>query len=70
MTDEMERDMLREFYGAWRDFHEIPRDRVHRRKQELAAQRLVDANATLASYYTLRPESNPVAKPKLEIVGG
>lgn len=39
--EEMELEMLREFFDCWVAFHSIQRG--HRQEQELAAQRMVDA---------------------------
>jgi flagellar hook-associated protein FlgK len=37
-----EHALLREFFNAWQDLHTLPNDKLHRRKAELAAQRLID----------------------------
>ncbi len=44
--DEAELSTLRAFYESWRALHKIPRDSIHRKQQEEAAQKLCD-NATL-----------------------
>lgn len=51
MSDSPELDLLREFYVAWVDLHKIPRDKLHRRKQEVAAQKLVDCGHALKFFY-------------------
>lgn len=63
---EAELVLLRAFYVAWGAFHSIPRDVVHRRRQEAAAQEMVDAANTLKIFY----EANASKRPKLELVPG
>ena len=48
--DVAERDMLRAFYRAWYAYHTIPNDKLHRRKQEEAGQRLLEAHQVLQAY--------------------
>ena len=48
--DNLELDLLRDFYAHWCTLHSIPRDQLHRRKMELAAQRLVDAGHAVAAF--------------------
>lgn len=56
--------MLREFYKSWVALHKIPRDKLHRKKQEVAAQVLVNNAHTLANYYeSMQPE-----RPALHLV--
>lgn len=59
--------MLRDFYTKWARLHSIPRDRLHRNKQEMAAQEMVDAAHVLANFYKMHQEP---AKPVLELVHG
>ena len=49
---DVELEMLRDFYGKWVDFHKIPRDKLHHRKMETAAQSMVDAAHVLHEFYT------------------
>lgn len=63
-ADETELLMLRDFYGAWCELHSIPRTALHRKRMELAAQRLVDCGHTVARFK--RAEADE--RPKLEIV--
>lgn len=68
-----ELQLLREFYASWVYLHTIPRDHLHRKKQETAAQELVDAGHALRAFYHLHPEQNPLKaqeKPRLEVVSG
>lgn len=60
--------MLREFYRSWVALHTIPKDKLHRRKQEAAAQLLVDNAHVLRLFYggTNRQPKTP----KLEVVSG
>ena len=51
VADKEECDMLRAFYIAWVDMHKIPRDPLHRRKMEVAAQLLVDRAHDLKEFY-------------------
>lgn len=44
-------EMLRAFYASWVSLHKIPRDKLHRNKQEAAAQALVDQAHELAEFY-------------------
>ncbi len=46
-----ELEMLREFYRSWVAFHRIPRDKLHRNKQEAASQLMVDNAHQLQNYY-------------------
>lgn len=48
---DVELDALREFYRAWVRLHSIPRDALHRKKQEAAAQEMVDQHHFLAKLY-------------------
>ncbi len=48
---DMELQMLREFYRSWVAFHKIPRDSLHRKKQETASQLMVDNAHAVAAYY-------------------
>ena len=64
MTDNAELEMLREFYKSWVGLHKIPRDKLHRRKQEVQAQLLVNNAHTLQRYY----ESQQPEKPALRLV--
>jgi hypothetical protein len=61
--------MLRDFYTKWAGLHSIPRDKLHRRKQEFAAQEMVDAAHTLANFYRIHP-AREEEKPRLELVHG
>ena len=47
----MELRMLREFYRSWVGFHKIPRDSLHRKKQETASQLMVDNAHAVAAFY-------------------
>lgn len=62
MTVDAELSMLRTFYGRWTELHSIPRDRLHRRQQEVAAQEMVDAHNALKNFYSQH------ARPKLALV--
>jgi hypothetical protein len=42
--------MLREFFSFWSQLHALPRTKENRRKQEEAAQNMVDAAATLRRF--------------------
>ena len=48
---DIERGMLRAFYSSWVALHKIPRDNLHRHKQEAAAQLLVDRAHELKEFY-------------------
>ena len=48
---ELELQMLRHFFSAWENLHNVPHDKDHRKKAEAAAQVLVDAAQAI---YTLR----------------
>jgi hypothetical protein len=61
MSDTIELEMLRDFYKSWVALHKIPRDKLHRRKQEVHAQLLVDNAHTLRRYYeSLQPQTPPL----------
>lgn len=65
-TDSIELDLLNDFYACWCNLHSIPRDQPHRKRMELAAQRLVDSAHAVAAYkksLIVEPE-----RPKLEVV--
>jgi hypothetical protein len=47
---DLELELLRDFYACWCQLHSIPRDSLHRKKQELAAQRLVDSAHAVAAF--------------------
>ena len=66
MSEDAELGMLRAFYRSWIAFHKIPRDKLHRRKQETAAQIMLDNAHDLQNYY----KSQQPEKPLLEVVGG
>ena len=64
MTEDIEKELLDDFYACWCNLHSLPRDDLHRRRMEHAAQRLVDSAHAVAAYKkSLLPE-----KPKLEVV--
>jgi len=67
MSDNVEMGLLREFYVAWIALHKLPRDKLHRKKQENAAQTLVDAGHALRLYYQHHDYRDPL-KPRLEVV--
>ena len=48
---DIEKMMLRDFYTKWCALHVIPRDSLHRHKQELAAQNMVDCHHMLQNLY-------------------
>lgn len=50
-TPDTELILLRTFYGKWTEFHSIPRDRLHRRQQEVASQEMVEAHNALKLLY-------------------
>lgn len=53
LVPDLEMDLLREFYRSWVAFHKIPRDPLHRKKQEAASQLMVtNAHAVAAFYQT------------------
>jgi hypothetical protein len=54
--------LLRAFYSTWTEFHSVPRDRLHRRQHEIAAQEMVDAHNALKLFYEQH------AKPHLALV--
>jgi hypothetical protein len=62
MTGEnLELEMLREFYKSWVAMHKTPRDKLHRRKMEAQAQLLVDNAHTLRRFYeSQQPETPPL----------
>lgn len=62
---ELELELLNDFYACWCELHSIPRDAMHRKMQERAAQRLVDSAHAVAAYKKSLAEPE---KPKLEIV--
>lgn len=49
--DEAELGTLREFYTAWEALHAIPRDKIHRKQAEEAAQALVNQAHVLRRMY-------------------
>ena len=64
MSDDIEKELLQDFYACWCNLHSLPRDAMHRKRMELAAQRLVDSAHAVATYKkSLLPE-----KPRLEVV--
>lgn len=46
-----ELDTLREFYRAWEALHELPKDKLHRKQCEEAAQALVSHAHILRRMY-------------------
>ena len=64
MSDDIEKELLNDFYACWCELHSLRRSEAHRKKLELAAQRLVDAAHSVAAYKkSLEPD-----KPRLEVV--
>lgn len=63
----VELDLLREFYTAWVGLHKIPRDKLHRRKQENAAQKLVDCGHALRQFYQSHEYRDPL-KPRIALI--
>ncbi len=64
MSDDIEKELLNDFYACWVELHSTPRDAMHRKRMELCAQRLVDSAHAVAAYKkSLLPE-----KPRLEVV--
>jgi hypothetical protein len=63
----VEMDLLREFYVAWVALHKIPRDKLHRNKQEAAAQTLVDAGHSLRIFYQGNEYRDPL-KPRIQVI--
>ena len=61
--------LLREFYTAWVGLHKIPRDKLHRHKQENAAQELVDCGHALRLFYQSHEYRDPL-KPRIALVHG
>lgn len=55
-----ELEMLRAFYAAWVGLHTIPRTPGNRRKQEAAAQLLVDRAHELRNLYQAEHAEHPV----------
>lgn len=53
--DQAELDTLRAFYMAWEALHEIPKDKMHRKQAEEAAQRLVSQAHVLRRMYVKEP---------------
>jgi hypothetical protein len=53
LTEEQELEMLREFFDCWVAFHSLQRS--DRERQELAAQRMVDAANTIKAYRQTQP---------------
>ena len=60
----IELELLNDFYACWCNLHSIPRDAMHRKKMEHAAQRLVDSARAVATY----KKSKEPEKPRLEVV--
>lgn len=50
-----ELEMLREFFACWEAFHATPKDRLHRKQLEAAAQRMLDAANTIRRYRKVEP---------------
>ena len=68
MTHDAELTLLRAFYESWVALHTIPRDGMHRRQQEEAAQIMTDnAHAVRRLYQGTQPAVE--RKPQLAIVG-
>ena len=66
---EVELELLNDFYACWCNLHSIPRSNINRKKMELAAQRMVDAAHAVAAYKKSQEPEEP-AKPRLEVVSG
>lgn len=66
---QVEMDLLREFYVTWVSLHKIPRDKLHRKKQEAAAQTLVDCGHSLRIFYQGNDYRDPM-KPRIRLVNG
>lgn len=49
--DEAELQTLRDFYTKWEALHAIPKDKMHRKQAEDAAQQLVDQAHILRRMY-------------------
>jgi hypothetical protein len=49
--DEAELGFLREFYAAWERLHKLPKDQMHRKQAEQAAQELVNHAHILRRMY-------------------
>ena len=49
--DEAELQTLREFYTKWEALHAIPKDQIHRKQAEAAAQELVTQAHILRRMY-------------------
>ena len=50
LQSEYELSVLRAFYDAWEALHAMPKDNMHRKKQEIAAQNLVDARNAVRTF--------------------
>ncbi len=64
---EIELELLNDFYACWCNLHSLPRDEMHRKRMELAAQRLVDSAHAVAAYKKSLLPDEP-EKPRLEVV--
>ncbi len=68
MTPEQDRDLelelLRDFYACWCTLPSLRRSEAHRKKLELASQRLVDSAHAVAAF----TKSKEPEKPRLEVV--
>lgn len=50
LSEKTELLMLREFFSFWSELHALPRTKENRRKQEQAAQNMVDAAHTVRRF--------------------
>lgn len=68
-NEHLELEMLRAFYLSWVGLHKIPRDKLHRRKQEAQAQLMVDNAHTLQNFYASREPERPAGLRLVETNG-
>lgn len=66
MTHDAELTLLRAFYESWVALHIIPRDGMHRRQQEQAAQLLTDNAHALKLFY--KGTQAAIEKPRIALV--
>jgi flagellar hook-associated protein FlgK len=53
--DQAELDTLRAFYKAWEALHAIPKDKLHKKQAQEAAQTLVEQAHVLRRMYAQEP---------------
>ena len=63
-----ELQLLRDFYTSWVAFHTIPRDGIHRKQQEEAAQVMTNNGHALKLFY--KGTRSALEKPRIALVNG